>query len=151
MGEKLLRNGNSIFTWLGGSCALAKKISKKESGQLRSLIDVCSMLGSYEKSLLIQIDVEGKTVVQVAKELGKAKSAVSSQRTKASQKLTEWQGKSAAKASSDDFDALVFRSFNMRHTPAQVITKLGYVERVKKLAEIWREIEYDDYWKRLIC
>lgn len=115
--------------------------------KFRELVNSCPSLSDYEKSLLIQINVEEKAVTKVAKELGKAKSTVSSQNSKAFQKFIDWLKISALKPDSADFDALVFKEFNTGHTPAQIIAKYGHAGKIKKLSDIWKETEHDDYWK----
>jgi len=126
---------------------LAEDIGRRKLSKFRDLIYSCPLLSDSEKSLLVQIDIEEKTVTQIAKELGKAKSTVSDQRSKAFQKLTDWWHKPTAKASTVDFDALVFQMLNTGKGPAQVIAKYGHAEKVRKLAAIWKEIEYDNFWR----
>jgi len=83
----------------------------------------------------------------LTEEKGKAKSTVSSQRSKAFHKLVDWLKGAVAKASSEDFDALVFRMLNTGRSPVHVIAEYGHAEKVRKLSEIWKKTEYDDIWR----
>jgi len=126
---------------------LAEDIGRRKLSKFRGLIYSCPLLSDSEKSLLVQIDIEERAVTQVAKELGKAKSTVSDQRSKAFQKFTDWWRKPTATAGSVDFDALVFQMLNTGHSLAQVIAKYGHAEKVRKLGAIWKEIENDGFWR----
>jgi hypothetical protein len=116
---------------------------------LRVLVKACPKLSEYERSLLFQIDVEVKSVSQVARELGKAKSTISSQHTKALQKLEVWLKQSKEKTGEEDFDASVFQRLNAGYTPNKIIAIVGRPERVMKLAEMWKEINRSGYWEAI--
>jgi vacuolar-type H+-ATPase subunit I/STV1 len=103
-----------------------------------------SPLSEYKKDLLIRIDVLGQTVVQVAKELGKAKSTISSQHTKAFEEFEAWRKGSAEQAGSKDFDALVFQKLNSGGLPNEIIAEYGQAAGVKSLYQVWKEMETDD-------
>lgn len=88
--EILLRNEVRIFVGLSEVFALTEEKSKRKLSKFRELINSCPLLSDYKKSLLFQIDIEEKTVTEVAEKLGKAESTVRSQRSKAFQNFIDW-------------------------------------------------------------
>lgn len=118
---------------------------KRDLVKLRKSINGCPVLSDDEKSLLIKIDVQGESVTNVAKSLGKAKSTVSEKHSKALKKFKEY----TKKLTDQDFDKLVFGELNSGHTPNQIIAKYGHAEEVLRLSEMWKKMEQDDYWKAI--
>ena len=118
---------------------------KRDLVRLRRLIEECPALRSDEKALLVAIDVEGKSVTEVAKNMNRAKSTVSEKRSKARQKFDEYTKKST----DQDFAKLVFSELNSGVPPNQIVAKYGRPEEVKKLSEMWKGFERDDLWKAI--
>lgn len=144
--ERLLRVDALVSLGLQRLCCPSG--AYKELSKFRELIESCPSLSDYEKSLIFQIDLEEKTVTEVAKKLGKAKSTVSSQHGKAFQKFYDWLITSGSeRVDVADLDAVVFQMLNAGNTPADVIAIHGNAEKVMKLAEMWTELRDDKYWE----
>lgn len=116
---------------------------KKALVKLKIAINECPVLSDDEKKLLIRIDVQGESITNVAKSLGKAKSTVSEKHAKTLKKFNEYVEESA----DQDFKKLIFGKLNSGHRPNQIIAKYGHPEEVFRLLEMWKKMEQDDYWK----
>ena len=84
-------------------------------------------LSAYERELIKLIDINGKTVSEVAKEKEKSKSTISIQHSRAYQKLEEFLKKA--------------REANMEKSIASQVFKM--LEKGKSLTEIVTELEVD--------
>ena len=104
----------------------------------KNSLNSCPSLNDYEKSLLVQIDIEEKGVTKVAKELGKAKSTISSQHNKTFQKFTDWRKNLLQK---------LVRQISMRARNQNVATGqlTAFINRVEALRRRKLTDEQTDY------